>query len=148
MSNIKKIAIVGTVGVPANYGGFETLAEHLIEDLGRHHEITVYCSGKKYPKEERQSTYLGAKLIYLPLEANGIQSIFYDSISILHAMFYADVLLILGVAGAWLLPFVRLFSNKKIIVSIDGFEDKVNVVLWLYSADFERIRFCHEWIFA
>ena len=107
MSNIKKIAIIGTVGVPANYGGFETLTEHLIEDLGRHHEITVYCSGKKYVNAERQTTFLGAKLIYLPLEANGVQSIIYDSISILHALFYADVLLILGVAGAWLLPFVR-----------------------------------------
>jgi len=58
MSNIKKIAIVGTVGVPANYGGFETLAEHLIEDLGRHHEITVYCSGKKYPKEEISESFM------------------------------------------------------------------------------------------
>jgi glycosyltransferase involved in cell wall biosynthesis len=148
MSNIKKIAIIGTVGVPANYGGFETLAEHLIEDLGRHHEITVYCSGKKYAKEERQSMYLGAKLIYLPLEANGIQSIFYDSISILHAMFYADVLLILGVAGAWLLPFVRLFSNKKIIVSIDGIEwkrDKWNLLAkwYLFWAEGLAVKYSH-----
>ena len=135
MSIIKKIAIIGTVGVPANYGGFETLTEHLIEDLGRHHEITVYCSGKKYVNAERQTTFLGAKLIYLPLEANGVQSIIYDSISILHALFYADVLLILGVAGAWLLPFVRLFTNKKIIISIDGIEwkrDKWNLLAKWY----------------
>lgn len=71
----KKIAIIGTVGVPANYGGFETLAEHLIEDLGKKHDITVYCSGKKYPKAERVATYKNAKLKYLPLDANGIQSI-------------------------------------------------------------------------
>ena len=148
MSNIKKIAIIGTVGVPANYGGFETLTEHLIEDLGRHHEITVYCSGKNYVKAERQTTFLGAKLIYLPLEANGVQSIIYDSISILHSLFYADVLLILGVAGAWLLPFVRLFTNKKIIISIDGIEwkrDKWNLLAkwYLFWAESMAVKYSH-----
>ena len=148
MSIIKKIAIIGTVGVPANYGGFETLTEHLIEDLGRHHEITVYCSGKKYVNAERQTTFLGAKLIYLPLEANGVQSIIYDSISILHALFYADVLLILGVAGAWLLPFVRLFTNKKIIISIDGIEwkrDKWNLLAkwYLFWAESMAVKYSH-----
>jgi glycosyltransferase involved in cell wall biosynthesis len=148
MSNIKKIAIIGTVGVPANYGGFETLTEHLIEDLGRHHEITVYCSGKKYGKAERQTTFLGAKLIYLPLEANGVQSIIYDSISIFHSLFYADVLLILGVAGAWLLPFVRLFTNKKIIISIDGIEwkrDKWNLLAkwYLFWAESMAVKYSH-----
>ena len=31
-----KIAIIGTVGLPAKYGGFETLAEHLVSNLGDH----------------------------------------------------------------------------------------------------------------
>jgi len=148
MFDKKKIAIIGTVGVPANYGGFETLAEHLIEAMGQHHEVTVYCSGKRYPKEERQQTFKGARLKYLPLEANGIQSIFYDSISILHALLYADVMLILGVAGAWLLPFVRLFTNKKIIISIDGIEwkrDKWNVLAkwYLFWAESIAVKFSH-----
>jgi glycosyltransferase involved in cell wall biosynthesis len=127
----KKIAIIGTVGLPANYGGFETLTEHLIEDLGQKHAITVYCSGKKYPASERKATYKGAKLKYIPLDANGIQSIPYDTLSILHALFFADVLLILGVAGAWVLPFVRWFTNKKIIISIDGIEWKRDKWNWL-----------------
>ncbi|MFM6306803.1 MAG: DUF1972 domain-containing protein, partial [Dolichospermum sp.] len=71
-------------------------------------------------------TYKNAQLKYIPLDANGAQSILYDSISIAHALFYADVLLILGVAGAWLLPFVRFFTKKKIIISIDGIEWKRN----------------------
>lgn len=120
----KQIAIIGTVGLPANYGGFETLTEHLVEDLSHQYEMTVYCSGKKYSKEKRKATYKGARLKYLPFNANGIQSIIYDTISILHALLFADVLLILGVAGAWTLPFVRLFTNKKIIISIDGIEWK------------------------
>lgn len=120
----KRIAIIGTVGLPANYGGFETLAEHLVSDLADEYDMTVYCSGKKYKKEQRRKTYKGAKLKYIPLNANGIQSIPYDSISIIRSLFTSDVLLVLGVAGAWLLPFVRLFTNKKIIISIDGIEWK------------------------
>lgn len=120
----KKVAIIGTVGLPANYGGFETLTEHLVKHLNQEYDLSVYCSGKKYPKHQRQDQYLGAKLHYLPLEANGIQSILYDTWSIIHALFYADVLLILGVAGAWMIPFVRLFTNKKVIISIDGIEWK------------------------
>lgn len=148
MSTRKKIAIIGTVGVPANYGGFETLAEHLIEDLGQEHDITVYCSGKKYAKNEQKAFYKGAKLKYLPLDANGIQSIPYDTLSILHSLFYADVLLILGVAGAWLLPFVRWFTNKKIIISIDGIEwkrDKWNLLAkwYLFWAESLAVKYSH-----
>jgi glycosyltransferase involved in cell wall biosynthesis len=143
-----KIAIIGTVGLPAKYGGFETLAEHLVTHLSDQFDFTVYCSQKKYTKEERTKSYKGAKLKYIPLEANGIQSIPYDTISILHALFTSDVLLILGVAGAWILPFVRLFSNKKIIISIDGIEwkrDKWSMMakLYLWWAEKMAVRFSH-----
>jgi glycosyltransferase involved in cell wall biosynthesis len=120
----KKLAVIGTVGLPAKYGGFETLADHLVQNLGDQYDMTVYCSGKKYPADQRQEQYQKARLTYLPFDANGIQSIPYDTLSILHALFYADVLLILGVAGAWILPFVKLFTRKRIIVSIDGIEWK------------------------
>lgn len=148
MISKKKIAIIGTVGVPANYGGFETLAEHLIEDLGQKHDITVFCSGKKYSKSERKSSYKGARLKYLPFDANGIQSIPYDTLSILYSLFFADVLLVLGVAGAWILPFVRIFTNKKIIISIDGIEwkrDKWNLLAkwYLFWAEGLAVKYSH-----
>ena len=39
-----RIAILGTRGIPANYGGFETFTEHLSTRLvARGHEVTVYC---------------------------------------------------------------------------------------------------------
>ena len=40
-----RVAIVGTVGLPSRYGGFETLAQYLVEYLGDEFEFTVYCSG-------------------------------------------------------------------------------------------------------
>lgn len=144
----KSVAIIGTVGVPASYGGFETLAEHLVENLNKEYELHVYCSGKKYPKEQRRKTYKNTRLHYIPLEANGIQSIPYDSWAILHALFYADVLLILGVPGAWLLPFVKLLTRKKIIISIDGIEWKRNkwnmLAKWyLFWAEGLAVRYSH-----
>lgn len=144
----KKLAIIGTVGVPARYGGFETLADHLVRNLGEEYDITVYCSGKKYKKEQRQKTYLQAKLKYIPLEANGMQSIPYDTLSILDAVRYADVLLVLGVAGAWILPFVKLFTSKKIILSIDGIEWKRDkwgrfAKWYLWWAEKVGVRFSH-----
>lgn len=144
----KRIAIIGTVGVPAKYGGFETLAEHLVRQMGEEFDITVYCTRKKYRAEERQKTYLGAKLVYLPMDANGIWSIMYDCISIFHALFSADVLLVLGVSGGFMLPFVRRFTTKKLIVSIDGIEWKrdkwIRPAKWyLWWAEKTAVKYSH-----
>jgi glycosyltransferase involved in cell wall biosynthesis len=118
----KKVAIIGTVGLPAKYGGFETLAEHLVENKGKEFDFLVYCSKNAYPNGPDKE--VKATLKYIPLEANGVQSIVYDIWSILHAIGKVDSLLILGVSGCIILPFVKLFSKKRIIVNIDGLEWK------------------------
>ena len=118
----KKIAIIGVVGLPAKYGGFETLTEYLTKHLTNSFDVTVYCSSVFYSKKLKR--YNNANLKYIPLNANGVQSILYDIISIFNAVFYADVLLILGVSGCIVLPFIKLISNKLIIVNIDGLEWK------------------------
>lgn len=148
MKTKKNVAIIGTVGVPACYGGFETLAEQLVSNNDGSQNITVYCSGKKYPKAERIAYYKNAQLVYVPLDANGIQSILYDTLSIIHAVVFSDVLLVLGVAGAWLFPLIRLFTNKKIIVSIDGIEWKrekwSRLAKWyLWWAEKMAVRYSH-----
>lgn len=119
---MKKISIIGTVGLPAKYGGFETLTEYLCKHLGHTYDITVFCSKKNY--NYHPSTYNNIKLRFLNLNANGIQSILYDILSIVHSLKFADTLLILGVSGCIVLPFVKLTSSKKIIVNIDGLEWK------------------------
>lgn len=120
---MKKVAIIGTVGVPAKYGGFETLVENIIgENCSQGIEYTVYCSSKSY--KHKTSVYQGARLKYVSLKANGAQSILYDIVSILNAVGKSDVLLILGVSGCLILPVLRMFSDKKIIVNIDGLEYK------------------------
>ncbi len=65
-----KVAIIGTQGVPAKYGGFESLVENLLgNNCPKDIEYTVFCSGKDMP--ERLPHYKGAELKYIPLKANG-----------------------------------------------------------------------------
>ncbi len=120
----RKIAIIGTVGIPANYGGFETLAEN----LARYHQytnnpssLTVWCSSKGL--RDQPDNYLSSSLRYINLNANGLQSIPYDILSLLQVILLRyDRVLILGVSGALFIPFVRMFSRTIIITNIDGIE--------------------------
>jgi glycosyltransferase involved in cell wall biosynthesis len=118
-----RLAIVGSAGIPAKYGGFETLSQYLVTYLDKSVKITVYCSSVELTI--RPKYYLNARLRYIPLKANGIQSIFYDIISFFHAAIKNDIILVLGVSGCLILPFFRLFVRKKrIIINIDGLEHK------------------------
>lgn len=121
MAEKRKVAIIGTNGLPARYGGFETLTNYLVEFLSNDFDITVYCS--KTQKINRQANYKGAKLKYYPLKANGWQSMLYDFITIFDAYIKSDNLIILGFSGAFAFPFNKLF-RKNIIFNIGGIEWK------------------------
>jgi glycosyltransferase involved in cell wall biosynthesis len=116
----KKVALIGTNGIPAKYGGFETLTEYLAKYLNEEFEVSVYCA--KTPKENRHKKYLNSKLIYLPFKANGWQSMLYDAVSIIHAFFHSDILVILGFSGIFAFPFKVFFRKKKIVFNIGGVE--------------------------
>ncbi len=120
---MKNITVVGIQGVPARYGGFESLVENLIGDhKSPDVNYTVFCSGKDM--EHEPDTYKGAKLKYIPLRANGIQSIPYDILSFMRIPEDTDVILVLGVSGCIILPFFRLFCRKRLIINIDGLEHR------------------------
>ncbi len=122
---VPRVAIIGTVGLPARYGGFETLAEALVsaaQTRGLSDQIAVYCSAPQSPKD-RPTQYKGAPLRYLPLRANGVQSIPYDAFSMISAIRAgAEALLILVVSGAVALPFLRRATNTRLVVNPDGME--------------------------
>ena len=121
---MKKIAIVGSQGVPAQYGGFETLVENIIgENCSPEVEYTVFCSALDY--EERVDTYKGARLKYITqFHANGAQSTPYDIVSLLKCLWGYDAVVVLGVSGCIFLPIFRLLYHKKLIVNIDGLEHR------------------------
>ncbi len=120
---MKRVAIIGTQGVPANYGGFETLVENIIgEHCSDDIEYTVYCSSKDMP--ERLDSHKGAKLKYISWRANGVQSILYDIAAMIRSIRGYDTILVLGVSGCTFLPIFKLFSRAKVIVNIDGLEHR------------------------
>lgn len=119
----KIVSIIGTVGVPAQYGGFETLVENIIGDnCSPGIQYIIYCSKKFYTI--KKESYKGAILRYVNLNANGIQSIVYDIISLIKASRNSDTILVLGVSGCCFLPLYRVFSKKKLVINIDGLEHK------------------------
>lgn len=146
-----KVAILGTVGVPGRYGGFETLAENLVRQhqaRGYFTHLTVYCSAPAY--DVRPQTYLGANLYYSRWKANGLQSIIYDASTLLHCAWRGyDVALLLGVSGALVLPLVRLVSRMRIVTNVDGIEwrrDKWKGLArhFLRFSEWMAVRFSHE----
>ncbi|MCJ0821969.1 DUF1972 domain-containing protein [Vibrio vulnificus] len=120
---MKKVSIVGVVGIPACYGGFESLVENLTKYSSGEIKYHIYCSSNAY--ENKLKSHNNAQLSYLPLKANGIQSIPYDVVSLFLNIFKKpDVTVILGVSGCVFLPIYRLFSKSKIVTNIDGLEWK------------------------
>lgn len=123
MQKKNKVAIIGTVGIPACYGGFESLVENLTLHKSEGVDYTVFCSSKAY--EKKLDIHNDAELVYLPLKANGFQSIPYDILSLVKCLkVKPDVVLILGVSGCIFLPFFKLFSKARIVTNIDGLEWK------------------------
>lgn len=122
---MKKVAIIGTQGVPACYGGFESLVENIIgENCSPDIEYTVYCSGKDMTKTKHMTTYKGAKLKYVNIHANGMQSIPYDIVSMMRSIWGYDVIMVLGTSGCSFLPIFRLFNRKRLVINIDGLEHR------------------------
>ena len=120
---MKHVAVIGTQGVPANYGGFESLVENIIgENCPPDIRYTVFCSSKDMP--ERLAAYKNCRLKYIPLHANGAQSIPYDIWSLCRVMRGYDTILVLGTSGCSFLPVFRLFCRKRLIVNIDGLEHR------------------------
>lgn len=116
-----KVHIVGIHGVPAKYGGFETLADFLCQYLGKEFEITVYCNSNKYPEMPKE--YFGAKLKYIKLDASGFKGIIYDIITYVNAILNADIILYLSpVSSGFIIP-LKYLTGKKIIVNHGGLNE-------------------------
>ena len=118
----KKVSIVGTHGIPAKYGGFETLAENLTSNLSSKHSFTVYCNSSIYNKSEMINNKNDITLIYLPFNASGWQAYLYDAFSLIHAFFKADTIIYLGPTFGFLIS-LNFFFKKNIITNYGGLNE-------------------------
>lgn len=115
-----RIALLGTRGVPARYGGFETFAEELSRRLvARGHRVCVYC---RTPYESGNQ-YLGIDLCYLPtIRHKYFDTIVHTLLSTLHLLVHrSDVALYCNGANAVFTLLPRL-AGIPVALNVDGLE--------------------------
>jgi len=117
-----KIALLGTRGIPANYGGFETFAEELSTRLvQRGHQVAVYCRTNNV--QTREKTYRGVRLVHLPTAPHKyLDTLAHTAISTLDLVFRrADVALYCNGANALFTLLPRL-TGVPVALNVDGLE--------------------------
>jgi glycosyltransferase involved in cell wall biosynthesis len=126
-----RIVILGTRGIPASYGGFETFAEHLATRLvARGHEVTVY--GRAHYISPRQLEYHGVRLKVLPtIRHKYADTVVHSFLSAVHAVpSRFDAALICNAANAPFAPILR-FTGTPVAINVDGLEHKRKKWGWL-----------------
>ncbi len=124
------IAILGTRGIPARYGGFETLAEQLANRLAeRGHLVTVYCR-RPFTRPD-DVLRPGVRRVILPtVSRKHFDTIFSTFLSVFHAGFSkADVVLLCNVGNSPLAWIPRLFG-KPTVLHVDGLDRKRKKWKW------------------
>ena len=109
-----RIAFIGTRGVPARYGGFETCAEEIGRRLAdRGHDITVYARSSYYPG--RSPEWEGMRVRYEPaVRLKSLETLSHTAFSLADAVRRKfDVLLVFNVANSPLLFLARRTRNAR-----------------------------------
>ena len=119
-----RIALVGTRGVPARYGGFETAVEEVgrrLADAG--HEVVVYC--RTAADEPRPETHLGMQLVHLPaLRRRSLETLSHTGLSVAHLLAHrVDAAIVFNAANAPWLPLLRA-ARIPVATHVDGLEWK------------------------
>ena len=115
----KKIAIIGSHGLYASYGGWDQLVNNLAENKSDNIEYIIYNSSCNKSVSNPPKGVLVKRLIF---KADGWQGFFFDFYSIILSYFNTDALLLLGAQGMPIIPFLGLFKNQKVIINICGVE--------------------------
>lgn len=112
------VAVAGTRGIPARYGGFETFAEEISTRLAaRGHEVTVYTRDRYYKGPEFNGVHI--------VKVTGAKSKYADTLS--HMATTAlrarghDIVLVCNAANAAFCPLLKR-HNAKVVLAVDGHE--------------------------
>ena len=118
------IAMVGTRGVPARYGGFETA----VEEVGRRlaaagHRVVVYCRTAKDGETAPPDRYLGMELVHLPAaRKRSLETLSHSALSVAHLIRHrTDAAFVFNAANAPLLPLIRA-ARIPVATHVDGLE--------------------------
>src|SRR5215469_6322134 len=116
-----RIAILGTRGIPAHYGGFETFAQELATRLALvGNSVAVYC--RERPPE---SPWRGVELRYLPtISHKYLDTLAHTFLSTIHLLIHRpDVALYCNAANAIFTAVPRMVGIR-VALNVDGIERK------------------------
>ncbi|MBK7874816.1 MAG: DUF1972 domain-containing protein [Planctomycetes bacterium] len=112
--------MLGSRGIPARYGGFETFAEELsVRLVARGIDVTVFCegTGAGAPTEHR-----GVRLVHVRPRAPGpLRTLAFDAQCLAAACREYDVVYMLGYGSSALCALPRLFG-RQVWINMDGLE--------------------------
>lgn len=119
-----KIALIGTDGIPARYGGFETFVEQVAPQLVTlGHQVMVV--GSSIGRSGLPPVVPGVRVVNLPLRANGASSVLYDLVSFFCVVWWADAVVLLGVSAGLFTPlFCFLARGSRLVINVDGLESR------------------------
>src|SRR3712207_4122929 len=121
-----RIALVGTRGVPARYGGFETAVEEVGRRLAeRGHRVLVYCRTTRGATDRYPAEHLGMELVHLPAaRRRSLEMLSHSALSVRHLLAHrTDAALVFNAANAPLLPALRA-ARIPVATHVDGLEWK------------------------
>lgn len=119
-----RLAILGTRGIPANYGGFETFAEELSVRLAaRGYDVTVY--GRSNNIQYSGTVYRRVRLVILPtIGTKHLDTVAHTFLSVIHAVPKRfDCILICNAANAVFAAVSRI-TGTPVALNVDGIERK------------------------
>jgi glycosyltransferase involved in cell wall biosynthesis len=119
-----KIAILGTRGIPARYGGFETFAEQLSRRLVDHgHDVTVYCR-RPFTTPDDVFDKRIRRVILPTISHKYFDTAFHTFISAIHVAFTdAEIVLFCNVANSpW--AWIPRLAGKPTVLNVDGLDRK------------------------
>lgn len=119
-----RIALIGTRGVPARYGGFETCVAEVGKRLVKAgHDVVVYC--RKVGGQPQPAEYEGMKLVHLPaVHTKSLETLSHTALSVAHVLRHpVDAAVVFNSANAPFLPLLRA-RGIPVATHVDGLEWK------------------------
>ncbi len=119
-----RIALVGTRGVPARYGGFETCVEEVGRRLAdKGHTVVVYCRPSDSGDGPTPDRYLGMDLVHLPAaRKRSLETLSHTAASVAHLVAHpVDAVVLFNAANSPLLPVLRA-RRLPVATHVDGLE--------------------------
>tara|TARA_B100000963_G_scaffold145781_1_gene126971 strand:- start:5030 stop:6115 length:1086 start_codon:yes stop_codon:yes gene_type:complete len=129
MSKKIKVGIIGTRGIPNNYGGFERFVELLVKEHDTKNNINFVIYGEKNQIEE----YSDERFKYVILKTSKSNGMIYYIESLFKSMFQCDIIFCCGVSISFM-SFLPRILGKKLVVNPDGCEWKRSRWSWIQRA--------------